>query len=280
VEQNKPLITGVSPASVRPGDRLVIGGQNLMPPGSTGEDGVTATLEGVGALPVVGTRHPTGVVVEIPSGTPAGTRNVTVTTGAGVTTEGRSVEILSDRPELLGLVEPEIAPGDVVHLLGRNLRSALEAADGAVLVSFNEQWSPAELVEVNGTVQVAATTPRGLSGATTQVRVHTSRGVASDALTLPLSQRPHVLEAELSNVDGQVRARIVASGVLPPAGGGTDQHEVQINGVKTTVESEAIEAGSRDRLVVTAPRVATGEYTIVVKDYQGRASVPIHRIAR
>mgnify|MGYP003380544897 CR=1 FL=1 len=65
----------------------------------------------------------TEVVVQVPANVVAGNPSVTVTTAAKVTTEPRPLEVVSADLVVVGLVEPALVPGEVVHLQVDNFRT-------------------------------------------------------------------------------------------------------------------------------------------------------------
>lgn len=278
VDRNKPVITGVAPATVMPGDTLTIGGQHFVPPGSEGTEGVTVTIEGYGVAPIVGIPEDTKVTVQVPATVPPGLRNVTVTTAARVTTEPRPVEVVSDQPEVIGITESTVVPGEVVHVLGRNLRTATESADGPLLVAFGNRWVPATLTTANGVLQAVVTAPRDLPGSSVQVAVRTARGRTSNEVTLPLPVAPALIDVAAARPAGQkkVVVTLTARGVLPPSlPWPGDQHKVVVNGTTGEPVQQAPVAGATDRLVVTVELdVGVKACTVLVHDWQGRQSAP------
>lgn len=277
-EQNRPAVTGLVPPSVRAGDELTISGQNLIPAGTTAADGVTVSLSGYGVLPPVAGKKPTNtkVVVQVPANVPAGYHDVTVTTAAKVTTEPRSLEVVSADLVVVGLVESAVVPGETVHLLIENLRTRPDGQPMTYLVAFDGQWVQARLTGERQP-RLEVTTPRSLTGSTVAVSVRDGNGRTSGATSVAVDGGPKIVAVTATRITGRDEVQVVvdAVGVLPPAPTAGDLSAIRIGDAAATTSERRTVAGSRDRLVVTAPLVKTAKsITVTAVDWTGRTSTP------
>lgn len=278
VEQNRPVITGITPGSAKVGDQLTIGGQNFLPGEAADRVNVAVTIEGFGSVPMVGEPENSKVVAQVPHGVSVGVRNVTVTSAARVTTEPRTVEIVSDQPEIIGVAGSEVVAGERVQVLGRNFATAADP-DGRVLVAFGSRWVPATLMIAGGASQLDVVAPRDLAGSSVTISVRTARGATSSPMTVPMPAAPAIVDASASRDDQNlVTLTLTARGVLPPgANWPNNLRAVLVGGSGTRILQETTVAGSTDRLVAVtnAPvDAAAAQVEVVVVDWQGRQSMP------
>lgn len=280
VERNKPTVTAVEPASVRPGESVEISGLNFRPAGTAQVDSVSVSLEGAGVCPIQSQTNER-VRVTIPRGAPAGLKNLVLTSAAKVTAEPRPIEVRADRAQLFGLREAELRPGQLVRLIGLGLVSPLAPDSRAVIVGFGEKQ------RVNATVTIDATgaevvdvkVPRDLDVASASVTVRSMDGVESDPFTVPVSQRPTVLDATGSRTGEDVRLTLKVERFLAPDGTRPAAAAVKINGTTlSTYETSALGADGIDTVVVTGKVAATPagqRASVVVQDWKGRSSEPV-----
>ncbi len=277
-EQNRPTVTGLVPPSVRRGDELTINGQNLIPAGTTAADGVTVSLSGYGILPPVAGKAPTdtSVTVHLPANVPAGFRDVTITTAAKVTTEPRSLEVVTADLVVVGLVEPALVPGEAVHVLIDNVRTRPDGTAMTYLVAFDEQWVQARLTaEPRPLLEVTA--PRSLTGSMVALSVRDGDGRTSGATSVAVDGGPKIVSVTATRITAKDEVQVVvdAVGVLPPAPTTDDLSAIRIGTAASTVVERRTVTGSRDRLVVTAPLAKTAtSITVTAVDWTGRTSAP------
>ena len=281
-DQNRPTLSGLVPASVRPGDELTISGQNFIPPGTTAADGVTVTLSGYGLLPPVNGKTPTDtdVVVQVPANVPSGYPTVTVASAARVSTEPRTLEVVSADLLVVGLVEPSIVPGETVHLLVDNHRARPDGEPMAYFVGFDGQWVQARLTaEVQPRLEV--TSPRSLKGSTIAVAVRDGTGRTSVTTSVAVDSGPKIVGATATRITGKdknkdkVQVIVDAVGVLPPTPTEDDVSGIRVGDSVVTVSERRTVGGSRDHLVVTAPLAATARsISIIAVDWTGQTTTP------
>lgn len=277
-EQNRPTLTGLVPASVRPGDELTISGQNFIPPGTTPKDGVTVSLSGYGVLPPVTGKNATNteVVVQVPANVVAGNPSVTVTTAAKVTTEPRPLEVVSADLVVVGLVEPALVPGEVVHLQVDNFRTRPDGQPMTYFVAFDDQWVQARLT-ADAQPRLEVTSPRSITGSTVAVAVRDGNGRTSGTTSVSVDSGPKIVNVTATRITGKQKVQVIvdAVGVLPPSPTVGDLSAVRVGESVATVSERRTVAGSRDRLVATAPLAATAKsITVIAVDWTGRTSTP------
>lgn len=229
---NKPTITGITPATARPGDSVTVKGQNFRPAGVSDADPVRADLDGFGPLRV--TRQlSSSIVAEIPEGAPVGTRNVIVTTAAGVVTEPWPITVNADQPQIVSFVQPEAMIDDPITVIGRQFRSALDPAAKTAVVWFGESSVPGQLGDrADGLDEVTATVPPTATGSQVNVAVQSTRGTRSAPLTLSLLTAPQLVEqpvAERLSGD-KVCLTMKVKGFLKHTGVPTASNKVLVNG--------------------------------------------------
>lgn len=228
---NKPTITGVTPATVRPGDSVTITGQNFRPAGASDTDPVRAELEGFGPLRV--TRQlSSSIVAEIPEGAPAGTRNVLVTTATGVVTDPWPVTVNADQAQIVSFVQPEAMIDDPITIIGRQFRSALDSGATTAAVWFGESSVPGQLGDrTDGLDEVTATVPPTATGSQVNVAVQSTRGARSAPLTLALLTAPQFVQQPVADrlIAGKVRLTMKVKGFLKHTGVPTVSNKVLVD---------------------------------------------------
>lgn len=183
VQNQRPTITGVLPSSFRPGERIVITGNNLMPAGAGRPPLVS--IGGKQAL-VDAKSSDAQVTAVVPPGVTPGMQQLIATTAARAETEGRPVEVLADQPQILAVDPPTPTAGADMTIRGLGFSSALDPATTcgvkigdrapvdaapAKLASGVEQLTikvPAD-VPVTGQVDVVVITPRMTSSPAVKV---------------------------------------------------------------------------------------------------------------
>ena len=285
VEQNAPSIASISPSSARPGEVIVISGYNFKPKGTDENVHPTVTIEGYGTLPVRWSSD-SEVRATVPPGVPAGLHRLTVTTTGHVTTEQAQVEIVADVPEINGVLETKLHPGDTIHLLGRHFRSLLDPTARDVSVYFNDELVMGSLVPgIGDEPRVETRVPRSIEGTTVYVHVQNTRGEASQKRPVPLALAPELVATPppaFRRTSGGLWISVNAHGALPASG-------IPISGktqmrIRGTTVDEMVDLGSGSRIVAgshdyveacfTTPLDEEGAELSVV-DWQGRSSLPI-----
>jgi hypothetical protein len=127
LQANKPIITGVSPSLISPGEGLTIEGKNLFPPGSS--DVVTVK---VGGVPTSGKRSPistTGikstddsVIARAPDGMSEEDKTVTVITDSHIETEPYPITITGSL-SVIGFIDSAPGPGQTAKIRVEGLPS-------------------------------------------------------------------------------------------------------------------------------------------------------------
>lgn len=277
VTSNKPVITGVSPATVRPGDRVCVSGQFFKVRG--GNEPLTMNLEGFGLLQVEHeTATASAATATVPAGVPLGQHNLTITTTTGVTTAGWPVQVAADQPQILGVQESEAVPGSTLHLFGRRFRSALERDASKATVWFGAQMVLGELgqpttTEVDTLDTLSVEVPANLSGTQVAVQVQSTQGIRSEPVTVPLLAAPRVISMEAKAVaEDKVAVHVRVRGFTDPNGQRTASNQVRVG--DTAVEFTVRRQGDREDVVVLESERPDDEATLTVElhDYQGRST--------
>ena len=233
-------------------------------------------------LPPVNGKTPTDtdVVVQVPANVPSGYPTVTVASAARVSTEPRTLEVVSADLLVVGLVEPSIVPGETVHLLVDNLRARPDGEPMAYFVGFDGQWVQARLTaEVQPRLEV--TSPRSLKGSTIAVAVRDGTGRTSVTTSVAVDSGPKIVGATATRITGKdknkdkVQVIVDAVGVLPPTPTEDDVSGIRVGDSVVTVSERRTVGGSRDHLVVTAPLAATARsISIIAVDWTGQTTTP------
>lgn len=276
VEENKPVITGLSPGSVRPGETFVIGGQHFLPTTKRDASPVVVTLEGVGPLDVVGKPRDDHLTVRVPPAVSAGVRNVTLTTSARVTTEPRRLEVLGDEPTVLGVTSGLVLPGEAVRVIGTHLRSALDEPTTPVLVGFGDKWVTAVVAQGAGGEEAVSVAPRDLVGDSVLIRFRTARGATSSPISVPLPRAPDLLRVTATREGtDKVRVTAIVRNALASTPAATNAPKVLVDTQPAELIAAGAFEGAQDRLVAIGPLGADAKsVAVIVVDHQGRQSLP------
>lgn len=276
VASNKPAITGVSPATIRPGEEVTISGQFFVL-ATTPAQPVTVSLEGFGPLQVKGQPTATTIITVVASGVPVGQRNLTVTTSAGVTTAGWPVQVGADQPQILGVQESEAVPGADLHLFGRRFRSALDTSATNATVWFGTEMVLGQLTAptASGLETLTVRVPPTLNGAQISVQVQSTQGVRSDPVTVALLGAPRVVNLEAKAVaDNKVSVQARIRGFTDAMGQRTAANQVKVD--NSSVEFSFIPQGDRvDLVTVEVPRPQASVLSVELRDHQGRSTGPL-----
>ena len=129
VQQNASMISGLSPASARVGDRVVIQGQNLVPPTTTGTPATAPQVQVNGVRAVVESARADAVEFTVPAGLlPGQVATVTLTTGAATAGTGSAstqLTVTADAVVLSSVNPTEAVEGAALTLTGRGFTDPL-----------------------------------------------------------------------------------------------------------------------------------------------------------
>lgn len=157
VQNTAPVVTGVVPSSFRPGDQIVISGNNFMPAGA--QQVPTVTIGGKQALVDAGATA--GRITAIaPPGAPPGPQDLVVTTAARASSNPRTVEILQDSPQILAVDPPTPTIGQEMKIRGVGFTSALDATPAcSVIIQGTAPLSAIPIAVSAGLEEVAVVVP-------------------------------------------------------------------------------------------------------------------------
>jgi hypothetical protein len=179
----RPTITGVMPSSFRPGERVVITGNNLLPAGPSAPPVVS--IGGKQAL-VDANATNAQIVVTAPPGVAPGLQQLIVTTAARAETEPRPVQVLADQPEVLGVEPSSPAVGEQMTLRGVGFASELDPTTTcAVKIGDGPPLDATPTRLPTGMEELSVVVPAGTStAAPLPVVVSTPRGTSSEAVNV------------------------------------------------------------------------------------------------
>jgi len=275
VEANKPSVTGVSPATARPGDTVKITGTNFRPAGTGDSDEVFVTLEGFGPLTVGPPRSDSEVNIVIPPGAPLGLKNLLVTTAAGVAVDPRPIQIEADAPAVTAADPPQLVSLQPVVFTGRRFRSASTPNAAELTVWFDQ--APVLGTIISGgdaaTDQVSVTVPALTSGQV-NVSLQSASGARSSVVTFPVVLSPIFSgPASVVKTGAGVDVTVALQNFLDANGNQTAANAVVVDGGRPHFQASRT-AGIDTVVFSVSPAAGTTAITLVAIAANGQSSQP------